>query len=75
MTYEEKEAFKKEIYYSQKDIFRICKIIWEHPINWTYIADILETAIPLIDYMGPDGVLLAIIREKEMRQLYDESNR
>ena len=52
-----------------EDIERINKVVNEHPIAWKHIADLLEEGIPLIDYMGPDGILLAIIREKEMRHL------
>jgi hypothetical protein len=56
-----------------EDIERINKVVNEHPIAWKDIADLVEEGIPLIDYMGPDGILLAIIREKEMRHL-DEIN-
>jgi hypothetical protein len=56
-----------------EDIERINKVVNEHPIAWKHIADLVEEGIPLIDYMGPDGILLAIIREKEMRHL-DEIN-
>ena len=61
------------LYFENETIARINKIVNEHPISWEYIADLLEEGIPLIDYMGPDGILLAIIREKEMRHL-NESN-
>lgn len=62
------------LYFENENIARINKIVNEHPIAWKDIADLLEEGIPLIDYMGPDGILLAIIREKEMRHL-NESNR
>jgi len=62
------------LYFENENIARINKIVNEHPIAWEHIADLLEEGIPLIDYMGPDGILLAIIREKEMRHL-NESNR
>ena len=52
-----------------ENIERINKIVNEHPIDWTHIADLIEESIPLIDYMGPDGISLAIIREKGMRHL------
>jgi len=55
-----------------EDIERINKVVNEHPIAWKHIADLLEEGIPLIDYMGPDGILLAIIREKEMRHLNEQ---
>lgn len=56
-----------------EDIERINKVVNEHPITWKYIADLLEEGIPLIDYMGPEGILNAIIREKEMRHLNEIS--
>lgn len=56
-----------------EDIERINKVVNEHPIAWKHIADLVEEGIPLIDYMGPDGILLAIIREKEMRHLNEIS--
>jgi len=52
-----------------ENIERINKIVNEHPIDWAHIADLVEEGIPLIDYMGPDGISLAIIREKGMRHL------
>lgn len=70
MTFQE---ISKLFYLEIENINRINKIVNEHPIDWTHIADLLEEGIPLIDYMGPDGILLAIIREKEMRHL-NESN-
>lgn len=62
------------LYFENENIARINKIVNKYPIAWKDIADLLEEGIPLIDYMGPDGILLAIIREKEMRHL-NESNR
>ena len=61
------------LYFENETIARINKIVNEHPISWEHIADLLEEGIPLIDYMGPDGILLAIIREKEMRHLNEIS--
>jgi len=61
------------LYFENENIVRINKIVNEHPIAWTHIADLLEESIPLIDYVGPDGILLAIIREKEMRHLNEIS--
>lgn len=70
MTFQEISTL---LYFENENIARINKIVNEHPIDWTHIVDLLEEGIPLIDYMGPDGILLAIIREKEMRHL-NESN-
>lgn len=66
MTFQEISTL---LYFENENIARINKIVNEHPITWEHIADLLEEGIPLIDYMGPDGILLAIIREKEMRHL------
>lgn len=68
MTFQEISTL---FYFENENIARINKIVNEHPIAWKHIADLLEEGIPLIDYMGPDGILLAIIREKEMRHLND----
>ena len=68
MTFQEISTL---LYFENENIARINKIVNEHPIAWKHIADLLEEGIPLIDYMGPDGILLAIIREKEMRHLND----
>lgn len=68
MTFQEISTL---FYFENENIARINKIVNKHPIAWKHIADLLEEDIPLIDYMGPDGILLAIIREKEMRHLND----
>ena len=70
MTFQEISTL---LYFENENIARINKIVNEHPIAWENIADLLEECIPLIDYMGPDGILLAIIRETKMRHL-DEIN-
>ena len=66
MTFQEISTL---LYFENENIARINKIVNEHPIDWTHIADLIEEGIPLIDYMGPDGISLAIIREKGMRHL------
>lgn len=70
MTFQEISTL---LYFENENIARINKIVNEHPIDWAHIVDLLEEGIPLIDYMGPDSILLAIIREKEMRHLNEIS--
>ena len=67
------EEFSKMLFIDYEEIERINKIVCEHLITWKHIADLLEEGIPLIDYMGPEGILNAIIRETEMRHLNEDS--
>lgn len=62
-----------ELYYlEQPYIEHINNIVINHPVSWNYIADAIEEAVPLLDYLGPDGLLIAVINEKKRRYL-DES--
>ena len=65
------EEFSKMLYCDYKSIERINEIVNKHCIDWHTIAETLEEAIPLIDEMGPDGILYTIIREKIIRGLND----
>lgn len=55
--------FEKDIIMNFDDIKRISKIINEHPISWEHIADAIENAGDLIDYLGPDALLFAVHNE------------
>lgn len=69
MTFQEVSTL---LYLENENIERINKIVNKHPIDWAMIAKTLEAGIPLIDNLGPDGILYAITREKVRRHLDED---
>ena len=63
MNFIEKCEFNKD------NIERIIKVIENTPTSFDHIADAIEEAIPLFDYLGPDGLLIATIKEKQRRHI------
>ena len=56
-----------DFYHDEFD--RLIKIVEQNPISMEHIAQAMEAAIPLINYLGPDGLFIAIIHEKQRRGL------
>lgn len=62
----------KAIFIFINEIKRINNICNYYPISWHQIADAVESAIPLIEDFGPDGLLIAVQNEKLRHVMYDK---
>jgi hypothetical protein len=56
-----------DFYHDEFD--KLIKIVEQNPISMELIVQTMEAAIPLINYLGPDGPLIAVINEKQRRGL------
>lgn len=63
MNFIEKCEFDKD------SIERIIKVIENTPTSFYHIADAIEEAIPLLEHLGLDGLLIATIKEKQRRHM------
>ena len=63
MNFIEKCEFNKD------NIERIIKVIENTPTSFYHIADAIEEATPLFEHLGPDGLLIATINEKQRRHI------
>lgn len=61
--------FKKQLEWDTHIIKRMYDVFEKHPINITYIVDVLEKYTNLIDVMGPEVLEVALKELKQRRGL------
>ncbi len=64
---EEKTVMQRAMEMAYGDILEIETIVEKYPVSWHDITEAMREAKELINTLGPDGLLIAVINEKTRR--------